>query len=330
MSLFCNNTVINIILIISLLATNNLSSQVKQKNVTLKTYPQIKYSDLDSWYFQEVKESSIIGGSIKKLYQVGIKSNSTLRDKILEKDSESMWATTNLYAKMGVDLGVSCVYPEKKDKGYCCRMESGINKVDVLGIKIKVLVSGALFLGEVIEPVKSVRDPIRKLNHGISFTEKPKAIQFSYKYKSGRNRQRVFYSSTDVEGPDKGEFCMILQKRWEDQKGNVYAKRIGGARNFFNDTDNKWVNDTTISILYGDISKESFYNPKTMGLIPQISELYVKNSKNKMVPITETGWDNFNEAPTHLILYFTSSFEGIKYIGSPESVLWIDNIKLIY
>jgi hypothetical protein len=305
-------------------------SQVKQQNIISKTGPQIKYSNLDSWYYWEVNESFIVGGATKKLYQIGKVPNPLGLNKLLEKDSESAWATTNLYAKMGVDVGIPCVFPEKKDNGYCCRLESKINEVNVIGMKLKVLVSGTLFLGEVMEPVRSVKDPIRKLNHGIIFSGKPKAIQFSYKYKSGQKRVKSVYGSTPVDGPDKGEFCMILQKRREDENGNVYATRIGGARNFFNDTANKWVNDTTITIRYGNITKEPFYNPKIMGLIPQISELYVKNSKNKMVPLTETGWDTGDETPTHLILYFTSSFEGINYTGSPESVFWIDNIRLIY
>jgi hypothetical protein len=308
----------------------NCSSQEKQTKIAPNRGAQIKYSELDSWYYWEVSESFIIGGATQKLYQLGKISNPQGQSRLLEKDPSSVWATTNLYAKMGVDVGVACVFPEKKGNGYCCRLESKINEINVIGVKIKVLVSGTLFLGEVIEPVRSIKDPIRKLNHGIAFSGKPKAIKFSYKYNSGQKRVKSVYSSTPVDGSDKGEFCLILQKRWEDEKGNVFATRIGGARNFFSDTSNNWVNDTTITIHYGNITKEPFYDPKIMGLIPQISELYVKNSKNEMGPLTETGWDTNDETPTHLILYFTSSFEGINYTGSPQSVFWIDNIQLIY
>lgn len=307
-----------------------LFSQSMTKSDNRNNISQIKFSDLNSWYFIQVKESSVIGGMTKNLYQIGNPTNCSTSENNGKRDPESDWATTNFFAKIGVDLGITTVSPEKKDNGYCCRMESTIKSVDIIGVKIKVLVSGTLFLGDVIEPVESIKDPIKKLNHGIFFTKRPKAVQFSYKYKAGQKRNRVYYSSSPVDGPDKGEFCMILQKRWEDNKGNVFAKRVGGVRCFFNDSGNRWVNDTTISILYGDISKEPFYNPSVMGLIPQVNELYVKNSRNKMVPLTETGWDKNGDNPTHLVLYFTSSYEGIKFTGSTGSVLWVDDIRFVY
>lgn len=306
------------------------SAQVLQTETNGNPVKQIKYSQFDSWYYREVRESLIIGGTTQKLYEIGELNPHEDKNNPLLKDRSSLWGTTNMYIKMGVDIGVNCVFPEKNRDGYCCRMETRIREVRLIGVKLKVLVSGTVFLGEVIEPVRNVKDPVRKLNHGVPFTGKPKAIQFSYKYKPGQERVKSVYHSEHVEGPDKAELCLILQKRWEDEKGNVYATRIGGIRNFFNDTGNSWVTDTTITVKYGDITREPFYDPEIMGLIPGISELYVKNSKNEMVPLTETGWDTHNETPTHLVLYFTSSYEGINYTGSPESVLWVDNIQFIY
>lgn len=318
------NIVCFINLILLLCNSKSVSSQqiVSQKNSDIVSNSQILFSNMDSWYYNEIKESSIIGGETKRLYQIGDKQKYT--------NLKSAWATTNLHAKIGVDVAVPSVFPEQRDNGNCCRMECVINKVDVIGFNINVLVSGTIFLGDIAEPVRSIKNPIKKLNHGIRFSSRPVSVKFSYKYKSGQNRQRVFYDVSPVTGPDKGEFCMILQKRWEDEKGNIYAVRIGGARCFFNDTGNKWINDTTITVLYGDLSKKPFYDAKLMGLIPEVSELYVKNSKNKMVPIIEKGWDLKNELPTHLVLYFTASYEGINFIGSPQSVLWVDNIKFQY
>lgn len=318
---------VTILLIILSLSKSALAQQAGAKACIGK---QIEYSNLDSWYYREVRESFVIGGATQKLYEIGKFDVANDKSNPLLKDHSSPWATTNLYAKIGADVGVSCVFPEKTKDGCCCRMETKIREVNLIGLKLKVLVAGTIFLGEIIQPVRSVKDPICKLNHGIPFTGKPTAVQFSYKYKSGKDRLRSVFSSRPVDGNDKAEFCMILQKRWEDEKGNVYATRIGGARDFLYDSRNRWVNDTTVTVKYGDITKEPFYDPKRMALIPEVSELYVKNSKGEMVPLTETGWDTFHETPTHLILYFTSSFEGVNYIGSTESTLWVDNIRLIY
>ncbi len=315
--------------VIFILITGVLSAQENYKIDSNPSNEQIRYSKLDLWYYRTVQESSIVGGETKKLYEVGKPENNS-ENSSETKDKLSPWATTNIHAKIGVELGNTCVFPEKTEDGFCCRMETKIRAVNIIGLKFKVLVSGALFLGEVIEPVKSIQNPIQKLNHGIPFSGKPKAVNFSYKYSPGQNRIKSVFSSESVQGADKAEFCFILQKRWEDEKGNVYAIRIGGTRNFLNGTNNSWVKDTTVNIYYGDITNEPFYDEKTMGLIPQVNELYVKNSKGKMVPLIETGWDTKNEKPTHLIMYFSSSYEGIQYIGSPESVLWVDNINLNY
>ncbi len=292
---------------------------------------QLEYSSMDSWYFREIKESNILGGDTKKLYELG--ANPNTGESLSESNSHevsSPWKTSNTVAKLGVNIANNCVFPEENQGGYCCRMETKIRNVNVLGLNLNVLIAGALFLGEIDEPVKNIKYPIKILNHGIPFTEKPKGIRFDYKYHAGDERVNSFRKSIPVEGKDKAEVCLILQKRWEDEDGNVFATRIGATRQFLDDTNGNWINDTTLEIKYGDISKESYYNPKTMGLIPATHELYVKNSKGEMVSLIETDWDRDNSAPTHLVLYCTSSYEGVDYIGSPESVFWIDNIELEY
>ena len=126
------------------------------------------------------------------------------------------------------------------------------------------------------------------------------------------------------------EFCFILQKRWEDADGNVYATRIGGIRTFFDNTDNQWINGAIFPVLYGDIRSDPTYNPQIMGLIPSVGPMYVKNSKGSMVELAEKNWGKGGQIPTHLVMYFNSSYQGIDFIGSPESKFWVDNISLIY
>ena len=61
----------------------------------------------------------------------------------------------------------------------------------------------------------------------------------------------------------------------------------------------------------------------------QVEERYTLNSKGKSGPIQEVGWAEPGEAPTHMVLQFTSSHGGA-YIGSPGNTFWIDNVELIY
>ena len=291
---------------------------------------QLNYSSLDFWYVRKVKESALLSGKTIDLFGIGkVDPNSDFYDTTL-KDPKSPWGTTNIYSKMVLDIANTRVFPEKRGDGYCCRLETAIRKDNIVGMKVEVLIAGTLFLGEIIEPIKSLKDPVKNSNQGVRFNKKPKAVKFDYKYNVGKNRVNATYNTKPVEGTDKAEFCLILQKRWEDKNGNVFATRIGGARQFFTGTVNQWVNGSIFPVTYGDITHLPEYDPKTMGLIPEVSEVYVKNSQNKMVPLVETGWGKSEDIPTHLILYYTSSYQGVEYIGSTETVFWVDNIELVY
>jgi len=291
---------------------------------------QLNYSSLDIWYARKVKESILLSGKTIDLYGVGVVNpKSDFFDTKL-KDPKSPWGTTNIYSKMVLDLANTRVFPEKRGAGYCCRLVTGIRNDNIAGLKVEVLIAGTLFVGEMIEPVRGLKDPLKNVSQGIPFTKKPKAVKFDYKYHVGNKRVKAIYSVDPAEEPDKAEFCMILQKRWEDKSGNVFATRIGGARQFFTGTVSQWINGATFPVSYGDVTRLPEYDAKTMGLIPGVGEVYVKNSQNKMVPLVETGWGKTDEIPTHLIFYFTSSYQGILYQGSPESVFWVDNIEFVY
>jgi len=307
----------------------NTFPQNNQNSYTNKS-GQLNYSSLDSWFARKVKESILLSGKTIDLYGVGeVNPGADVYDTKL-KDPKSPWGTTNIYSKMVLDLGNTRVYPEKRGNGSCCRLETAIRKDNIVGLKIEVLIAGTLFVGELIEPVRGLKDPLKNVNQGIPFTKKPKAVKFDYKYHIGNQRVKAIYGVDPAEGNDKAEFCMILQKRWEDQNGNVFATRIGGARQFFSGTVSQWINGATFPVSYGDVTQLPEYDAKTMGLIPAVGEVYVKNSHDKMVPLVETDWGKPDDVPTHLIFYFTSSYQGILYQGSPESVFWVDNIEFVY
>ena len=291
---------------------------------------QLNYSSLDLWYARKVKESFMLSGKIVDLYGVGVVNpNSDFYDTKL-KDRKSPWVTTNIYSKMVLDLGNTRVYPEKRGEGYCCRLETAIRKDNIAGLKVEVLIAGTLLVGDMLEPVRGLKDPLKNINQGIPFNRKPQAVKFDYKYHIGNKCVKAIYGIDPIEGADKAEFCLILQKRWEDENGNVFATRIGGARQFFTGTVSQWVNGATFPVTYGDFTRLPQYDAKTMGLIPGVGEVYVKNSHNKMVPLVETGWGKPEDTPTHLIFYFTSSYQSFLYQGSPESVFWVDNIEFVY
>ena len=292
-----------------------------------------KYGNLDQWIVRNIKESGIIGGGTKTLYEIG-PSAVWNENKAYTNQGGSPWGTSNVMAKVaGITKTNTSVYREKRGNGYCACLKTHIEKCVVLGIvNIKVLAAGSIWLGEALEPVTGTSNPMSKLSAGIPFNKRPKAITFDYKVKlSGepnRIRETGFSRVTTVKGMDMPDVICLLQKRWEDKDGNIYAKRVGTLVHRFNKNTSDWVNGAEFEILYGDITKQKGYQ-SYMGLLKGDDTKYCKNSKGENVPIKDIGWADADEQPTHIVLQFDSSYGGA-YVGSVGNTLWIDNVGVVY
>ena len=293
--------------------------------VTSENVVPFAYGDMDNWIVREIHESGIIGGNTKWLYELG-PSDTIVGNTAFRNMGGSPWATSNVMAKVaGVVKTNTSVFPEKRGDGMCARMETRYESVKVFGlVDIEVIAAGSVFLGTVHEPIKGTKNPQAMLQSGVPFSKKPKALRFDYKVKAAPEKNRV--RSTGLAGQDSLAVILLLQKRWEDAEGNVYSKRVGTMVQRYTESTPDWVNDATYPILYGNITSKPEYKPY---MRIQVEERYTLNSKGKSVPIQEVGWAEPGEAPTHMVLQFTSSHGGA-YIGSPGNTFWIDNVELIY
>lgn len=291
----------------------------------------IPFGNMDHWVDRQIKESAIIGGATKNVYAIA--PTATIREnRAYKNESGSPWATSNVMARVaGITKTNTSVFPEKRGNGFCARLDTRMESVKVLGlVDITVLAAGSVFLGEVHEPIKSTRNPQKMLNSGIPFTKKPIAVQFDYKVRMSDREKRIratgFSRISEVDGKDFPAAILLLQKRWEDKNGNIYAKRVGTmVVRFYTTTD--WRDNATYSIMYGNITGDPAYKAHMMRL--QVEERYAVNSKGESVPVREVAWGTEEDQPTHLLLQFTSSHGGA-YIGSPGNSLWIDNVRLVY
>ena len=299
--------------------------------VTSENVVPFAYGDMDNWIVREIHESGIIGGNTKWLYELG-PSDTIVGYTAFRNMGGSPWATSNVMAKVaGVVKTNTSVFPEKRGDGMCARMETRYESVKVFGlVDIEVIAAGSVFLGTVHEPIKGTKNPQAMLQSGVPFSKKPKALRFDYKVKAAPEKNRVrstgFSRKSTVAGQDSLAVILLLQKRWEDEEGNVYSKRVGTMVQRYTESTPDWVNDATYPILYGNITSKPEYKPY---MRIQVEERYTLNSKGKSVPIQEVGWAEPGEAPTHMVLQFTSSHGGA-YIGSPGNTFWIDNVELIY
>lgn len=293
----------------------------------------IRYGNFDQWLVRNIKESGVLGGKTKTLYEIA--PNATWNNNNPYNGSGgSPWATSNVLAKVaGITKTNTSVYREARaGHGYCAKLYTHVEKCVVLGIvNIKVLAAGSIYLGKTQEPITGTKNPMSKLDAGVKFNKRPKAICFDYRVqlsgKPNRVRQTGFGKVTQVAGIDMPDCILYLQKRWEDEKGNIYAKRIGTmVQRFSKNTD--WVNNAQFPIHYGDITRQSFYK-SFMGLTTGEFIKYARNSKGKLVQIKEVGWGDAEDTPTHICLQFDSSHGGA-YIGSEGNTFWVDNVRLVY
>lgn len=293
----------------------------------------IVYGDFESWTVRYIHESRLLGGKTKTLYVVG--PQDTIDGNIpYQYGIHTPWSCSNAYANvLGIAKGACTAQPEPREGGgYCMRLDTRMETVVVAGlIDIRVAIVGTLFLGETLEPVKNANDPYSKINMGIPFNKKPEAIQFDYKCRISDEQtltKALGLSVHTIEGHDEAEVYVYLQKRWEDKDGNVYAKRIGTARQRFVKDQPTWVNDYILPIHYGDITTRSDFK-KYQGLFPDGGQFNCKNSEGKIVPIQEVGWGNKNETPTHVIVMITAGCYPA-FIGHLGNAFWVDNIRFIY
>ena len=290
-----------------------------------------KYGDFNSWVTRHVKESGIIGGDTKTLYEVGPTQSISGNEPYTNKGG-SPWGTSNVMAKVsGITKTNVSVFREKRDAGYCAKLVTHIEKVKVLGlININVLAAGSLYLGDMKEPITGTKEGPQALNWGIPFTGRPKALRYDYKVTVASSPDRIrltgFSGKSTIKGKDLAVTVLLLQKRHEDAKGNITAKRVGTLVITYDKSTQGWKNGATYEIWYGDIRSRKDYNAELMGLR---STDYARNSHGKSVPVKETSFATAGEKPTHLVLQFSSSHGGA-YIGSPGNTFWVDNVGLVY
>lgn len=291
----------------------------------------IPFGDMESWTVRYIKESKLLGGQTKTLYCLAPTDTIWKNEPYIYGQNGNPWATSNAYANVsGIEKAAGTMTPEKREDGStCCRLDVDLLDVRVLGfIDIQVLVPGTLFTGRNLEPITTAKDPYQNIDFGVPFTGRPNALMLDYKciispenwvwYAKGMAKPRK------QEGHDEAEVYLYLQHRWEDEKGRIHSIRVGTAYERFSEDQLTWVNGHRVPIHYGDITGEEWYEDY-MGF--KCMQRAV-NSRGKVTPIIEEGWDGSLE-PTHLVIMLTSGkFEA--FVGKAGNTFWVDNVSLVY
>ena len=318
----------SLILLTALFVCNALNAQediVRQIN---------EYGKFDSWCRREVKESGLIGGNTEHLYEFYGDTTQILKTgkTPFAAPEGYLWRTNNVLAIVaGIVKTNNTVYPEKRGDGYCARLETHLEEVKVLGmINMDVVCQGALMIGQLPEPITTTKDPMSKVLYGVPFTECPRAIRLDYKADVCHEvyRGTGFSKLKPMGYVDHGEITVMLQKRWEDEEGNIHAFRVGTAIERIEQDIPEWVNGHELVIDYGDITTRPYYKPY-MGLKTDPETAYrAVNSRGEVVMIMEDGWAPAGTKPTHLLLHVISSC-GQAFYGGLGNTIWLDNIEVV-
>lgn len=290
-----------------------------------------KYGRLDCWSVRKVKESGIIGGKTKLLYEFYGDRDTTETREPYVSPADYLWRTNNVLAVVkGVTKTNNTVFPEKRGDGYCARIETHIETVKAIGIiNMDVVCQGAFILGALPEPIKDTKDPMAKVLYGIPFEGRPEALVLDYKADVGHEaiKGTGFARLKNLGYPDYPEIAIILQKRWEDEEGNVHALRVGTGIERIMENVPEWINGHRLEVHYGDITGEPFFEDY-MGLNNDPERAFhTLNSEGENVTVIEEGWAAPEEQPNFMIIKLISSC-GKAFYGGVGNTLWVDNIRI--
>lgn len=297
-----------------------------------QTVEPLPFGDMNRWETRVIKESRLLGGNEKTLYEIAPVKTVT-GDIAYTPQGGSPWATSNVLAHVSGLTKTSCaVVPEQRAAGNkAAKLMTIIERCRALGlINVDVLVGGSIFLGEMIEPITSTENPYSHMVMGMPYTRRPQALVFDYKVDMPSTDTRTYSSGfgkkKTLPGHDSADVFIILQRRWEDKDGNLYAKRVGTGRERFSQGTTQWVNGHKLTVNYGDITSQPYYKAY-MGLLDGDKAYYARNSHGQIVPVHEVGWDAPDATPTHLLI-MASSASGTAYEGTVGLNFYIDNVGL--
>lgn len=238
----------------------------------------------------------------------------------LDKDSKT-WATGNQGAAFAIGLGADAVLPSlphEKSNGEIAA-ELATQNMGKLAAAFggKGVAAGSIFTGRFEIGTVTNAHPV----FGVPYTQTPIAFEVDYKYSPAE--EMLDGKLNTVEGKDAMDMYLILEKR---EGKNVKRLGVGWFRSGEEQADWK---TQKVDIKYAQ------------GKAPEGIEEYAKHvlkyghdgnpTVTDPTKMLEATWgDITTDKPTHILVVFTSSYQGDYFIGAPGSKLLVDNFKLIY
>ncbi|PAF48788.1 hypothetical protein BKH43_07750 [Helicobacter sp. 13S00401-1] len=276
-----------------------------------------------------VQEVQLPNSNFEHWYAV--KNDDNYYDDIGESaNSKNTWSTGNAGYVKGVGRhAVRGSMPTDKvqgaDGGFAARLTT--HEVGLGIFAKKGIAAGSLFTGVFyIDPNSRflLHDNQIRPIFGVPFTGKPKSFSFKYKYIPAKVVENGRDSKIDGMS-DAMDAYVILENR---SGGSVKRLAIGWFRS--GATQSTW-KEQTVPLVYAHGSAPAGlqdYEKRILKYGPETVNERSLDSSDKQ-PLASWG-DIATMNPTHIIVVFSSSYEGDDFIGAPGSTLTVDDFKLNY
>lgn len=258
--------------------------------------------DKKIWSLMVIKSPQIPGSSFENW---SVHPQFSTIDQTIAPSDGSGWNSSNNPSVQGVTRTAGF------ESDYAAQISTALTTVGFGSVvSVTSLTAGSLFLGSFRYSIltKDVYNPSSMTLMGIPFDGKRKPLSFSfmYKYTPGAQIVRTAPRLTSVNIPAF------------EPPVNITGKDVAFAR------VELWQHTSSLEF---DVNKEPAENRVAAG------EFIVNDKReiwNRGVAVINYAAGKENSVPTHIVVSFTSSRNGLNFTGATGSVLVVDNFRLNY
>ncbi len=268
----------------------------------------------------ETAPRTVTTEGIASLPNSGLEDWCTIKDIVypylLEDQENPFWGTGNVGAA-AVGATLTDKYPEPRpdsEGDYCARLQSQYANLAGIG----KFAAGNLYVGKYVKNAGT--NGIVAFGH--PFTLRPTALRFWLKYNCGtvdRIEKLPAGESLQAGDPDIGVIYVALGTWSKEEYG--YTEEKGTPTLYGTDTS---------PVIIDTRNEATFFDPHGKDVVGY-GEMLLRSNVDGWTQITlPIDYVATDIKPTHIVITFSASRYGDYFTGSTQSVMWLDDIELLY
>lgn len=235
---------------------------------------------------------------------------------------EKIWASGNQGAAFAIALGAKAQLPTlpfelEEHNTFAAQLETQNMGSLAAAFGGKGIAAGNLFAGRFEIGNVTNAHPV----FGLPYSQTPTSFRFEYIYNPAEGLLNG--KLKPVEGKDAMDVYVILENRTNDE-----VKRLGVGWYRSEETVLDWTTKT-VELKYAQGQAPEDIEEHATHVLKYGADGDPSVTNPSLMP--EALWGDISkDKPTHILIVFTSSYQGDYFIGAPGSKLLINNFELIY